>query len=124
MMGRDRPFTGRAAEFFETNCHVGLSPFTNKQIPFDDLTGVSESGDKLDGWHIGADRTMFGLDYPHFESRYCVVEDEVRALRESPCFSDSDVENVLFRNAANVYGFDLEALQPDVERIGLDLDDY
>jgi len=124
MMGRDRPFTGRAAEFFATNCHVGLSPFTNKQIPFDDLTGIAESGEKLDGWHIGADRTMFGVDFPHFESRYCVVEDEVRALTESPCFTDSDVENVLFRNAADVYGFDLAALAPEVERVGLELDHF
>lgn len=123
-LGRDRPFTGRAAEFFETNCHVGISPFTNEQIPFDDLTGISESGEKLDGWHIGADRTMFGADYPHFESRYCVVKDEVRALLASPCFSDADVENVLFRNAANLYGFDLEALAPDIERVGLELDAY
>jgi hypothetical protein len=122
-LGRDRPFTGRAAEFFATNCHVGLSPFTSRQIPFDDLTGISESGEKLDGWHIGADRTMFGLDYPHFESRYCVVAVEVRALRASSCFSDSDVENVLFRNAANVYGFDLEALQPVIERTGFELDE-
>jgi len=122
-LGRDRAFTGRASEFFETNCHVGLSPFNKNQIPFDDLTGISESGEKLDGWHVGADRTMFGLDYPHFESAYCVVEDEVRGLLASPCFGDSDVENVLFRNAAKLYGFDLDALAPVVERVGLELDD-
>ena len=67
---------------------------------------------------------MFGLDYPHFESHYCVVEDEVRALVASPCFSDSDVENVLFRNAAKVFGFDLEALRPEIERIGIELGDF
>lgn len=122
-LGRDRPFTQRASEFFETNCHVGLSPFNKNQIPFDDLTGISESGEKLDGWHVGADRTMFGLDYPHLESRFCVVEDEVRALLASPCFSDADVENVLYRNAAKVFGFDLETLAPEIERAGIDLDD-
>jgi predicted TIM-barrel fold metal-dependent hydrolase len=122
-IGRDRPFSGLASEFFESNCHVGLSPFTSKQIPFDDLAGVSESGAPLDGWHIGADKTMFGLDFPHFESHYCVVDDEVRALLASPCFSADDVERLLFRNAAEVYGFDLDALAPDIERVGVDLDD-
>jgi hypothetical protein len=116
-------FSGLASEFFESNCHVGLSPFTSKQIPFDDLAGVSESGAPLDGWHIGADKTMFGLDFPHFESHYCVVEDEVRAILASPCFSADDVESLLFRNAAEVYGFDLDALAPDIERVGVELDD-
>jgi hypothetical protein len=66
---------------------------------------------------------MFGLDYPHLESRFCVVEDEVRALLASPCFSDSDVENVLYRNAAKVFGFDLDALAPEIERVGIDLEE-
>ncbi len=37
--------------------------------------------------------------------------------------SDADARKVLYENAAAVYGFDVDRLRPDVERVGFRLDD-
>jgi predicted TIM-barrel fold metal-dependent hydrolase len=65
---------------------------------------------------IGVDRIMWGADYPHLEGTAPFTRE---ALRHT--FSDvdpADVAAMLGRNAAAVYGFDLDALAPLVERIG------
>ena len=65
---------------------------------------------------IGVDRIMWGADYPHLEGTSPYTRE---ALRHT--FSDVDPAEtaaMLGRNAASVYGFDLSALAPLVERIG------
>ena len=66
---------------------------------------------------------MFGVDYPHFESNYGRVTDEVTDLVKAPGVTEDDVHKVLYENAAELYGFDLGALQPDIDRIGFETDD-
>jgi hypothetical protein len=66
---------------------------------------------------------MFGVDYPHFESIFPGTMEKVGNLVGAPGITDTDARNILFENAADVYGFDRTALQPDIDRIGFALDD-
>jgi hypothetical protein len=64
---------------------------------------------------------MVGADYPHPETVFPVMFDEVRALTEHPSVSDADARKILYENAATLYGFDMDALQPHIDRVGFDL---
>ena len=37
--------------------------------------------------------------------------------------SDEDARKILYGNATKVYGFDLDALQPHIDKVGFELDD-
>ena len=41
----------------------------------------------------------------------------------APLVTEEDARKILYKNAAAVYGFDLAALQPDIDRVGFDLSD-
>ena len=91
-----------ATEYFRRNCWVGASQ------PGADDAAARES--------IGADRFMWGSDYPHNEGTFPHTRE---ALRQR--FSDVDpsaMHQLLAVNAAELYGFDLEALAPVAERVG------
>ncbi len=65
---------------------------------------------------IGVDRICWGTDYPHYEGTY---PHSRLALRHT--FHDiaaDDVRKMIGGNAAELYGFDLDALAPIVEKIG------
>ena len=47
------------------------------------------------GFHIGADRAMFGVDYPHFESIFPATMDKVGRLVTDPCVTESDARKIL-----------------------------
>jgi len=47
----------------------------------------------------------------------------VRTLTQHPSVTEDDAEKILFSNAAEVYGFDVDMLQPHVDRVGFELDD-
>ncbi len=66
---------------------------------------------------------MFGLDYPHFETIYPATMERVALLLEPSTVSEEDVQRILFDNAAEIYGFDRNALKPHVERVGFELRD-
>ena len=66
---------------------------------------------------------MFGVDYPHFESIYPSTSEQLAALVDEPSVTEADARRVLFENAADVYRFDVDALQPHVERVGFELSD-
>jgi len=88
-----------------------------------ELLGINAEQRSLPGFHIGVDACMFGVDYPHFESNYQRVSEEVADLASAPGVTEGDVHKVLFENAAEVYGFDLDVLQPDIERVGFETSD-
>lgn len=132
MMNRDRSVQRLASEYFTTNIFVGVSPFSPKQIPthlasgmdpLHELFGKDGDGRSLPGFHIGVDASMFGVDYPHFESNYQRVSEEVAGLASTSGLTEADVHKVLFENAAAVFDFDLGALEPHIDRIGFDIDD-
>ena len=65
---------------------------------------------------------MFGVDYPHFESIFPQTPDRVGELVAHPSISGEVARKILCENAARVYGFDLDRLQPEIERIGFDVE--
>jgi predicted TIM-barrel fold metal-dependent hydrolase len=123
MMGRERVFERQPSEYFGTNIFVGVSPFTPRQIPLNDLLGRDENGEPLPGFHVGADAAMYGVDYPHFESSFNRNMGEVATLVTAPGVSEDDARRVMLTNAAVALDFDLEALRPHIDRVGFEISD-
>ena len=66
---------------------------------------------------------MFGVDYPHFETIFPGTANEVAQLVDDPSVTEADARKILYGNAAEVYGFDLGALRPHIDRIGFTFED-
>jgi len=66
---------------------------------------------------VGRDRILWGNDYPHFEGCYPYSRENMRLAFHD--VEESEVRMMLAGNAAKLYGFDLEALRPHAERIGI-----
>jgi len=111
------------SEYYGKNVSVGLSPFSPRQDPRGDVFGKDMEGRTLPGFHPGVGAIMYGVDFPHFESCFQRNMGEVATLVTTPVLSDDDAHRILFDTAADVYGFDVDALQPDIERVGFDMDD-
>ena len=105
--------------YWAENCYAGLSPFTSSMTSLDDLA----RDDDVTGsdFFIGADKAMFGVDYPHFESIIGSVTPTLAELGAHPAITDEHARKLLYENAAQVYGFDLTGLQPHIDRVGFDL---
>ena len=116
---RERAFSRRPSEYWESNCFAGVSPFDAGQIDLATLGSDHETGPG--DFAIGPQKAMFGADYPHFESIFPATKDKVASLLAAPTVSEADVQRIVFDNAADVYGFDRELLQPHVDRVGFEL---
>jgi predicted TIM-barrel fold metal-dependent hydrolase len=112
---RMRQFTGSARSYWAANCFAGISPFTEDQVPLDELARPSA---EYQPFCIGSDTAMFGVDYPHFESVFPETKTRVDALVQHPSISADVSRKILYENAAGLYGFDLDLLAPDMERVG------
>jgi predicted TIM-barrel fold metal-dependent hydrolase len=89
-------------EYFERNFHVGAS-----------FLRATESAVRHE---VGVERIMWGADYPHSEGSYPYTREALRAA-----FGECDPEEtalMLETNAAELYGFDLEALRQIGDVIG------
>jgi predicted TIM-barrel fold metal-dependent hydrolase len=118
---RDRAFSRLPSEYWTSNCYAGISPFHPAQLPLAKFGSQYEP--EPGEFAIRCENSMFGVDYPHFESIYPGTVDQVAALVREPTMTGQDIQRVLFENAARVYGFDVEALQSVVDRVGLDVED-
>jgi len=67
---------------------------------------------------VGVDHILWGNDYPHFEGCYPHSRENMRLAFSS--VDPKEVRMMLGENAAKLYGFDLEALRPLAEKIGID----
>jgi hypothetical protein len=66
---------------------------------------------------VGIDRVLWGSDYPHHEGTFPHTRQALRLA-----FGDVDPAEtrlMLGENAARLYGFDLAALEPIAERVGV-----
>jgi predicted TIM-barrel fold metal-dependent hydrolase len=117
-MGESGGFKRLASEYWQSNCYAGVSPFHPAQIPFESLGADAPRGPEF---RVTGSNVMFGVDYPHYESIYPEVREQVVALAAADHVTPDDVDRILLRNAAEVYGFDLQALAPHVERVGFEL---
>ena len=122
-MNRERTVSKKASEYIGQNCFIGVSPFDPRQLPIDELIGRDSDQKPLDGFHIGPDAAMFGVDYPHFESFVPHTFEKVTVLAENPSVTEEDVQKVLFDNAAELYDFDRRLLQPHIDRMGFEVED-
>ncbi len=90
------------SEYFARNCYIGASFMPRSEARYIDA--------------VGLDRIMWGSDFPHEEG---TTPHSLEALRST--FFDVPEEKCrqLFAGvAANVYGFDLDALTPVAKKIG------
>jgi predicted TIM-barrel fold metal-dependent hydrolase len=102
-------FAGEAAqlpllpsEYFARNCYVGAS-----------FMSPREARHRHD---VGVERIMWGCDYPHEEGTAPYTLDCLKATFGG--VPAEEVRQMLGGVAADVYGFDLDALTPVAERIG------
>jgi hypothetical protein len=122
VMGRKNPLDRKPTDYWGTNIWAGISPFSVEQAPIEQVVG--EIGGPADRpFCFGTGRSMFGVDYPHFEAIWPETNAAVAALVGHPNVTEGDARKVLYENAATLYGFDLEALQPDFERVGFTMED-
>ena len=92
----------RPSTYFARNCYVGAS--------FPSLADADSMGT------IGIDRIMWGSDYPHHEASSPFTKE---SLQLAFCdFTPAEMHSILGATAADVYGFDLEALAPVAARYG------
>jgi predicted TIM-barrel fold metal-dependent hydrolase len=97
----------RPSEYFERQCFIGAS-----------FLPPHEGADRH---RIGVDKLMWGSDYPHLEGTWPNSTD---ALRETfGSYPEHETRAILGRNAAGVYGFDLEKLLPISDKVGPSLAD-
>ena len=106
-MQRMRQFAGAARDYWAANCFAGISPFTEEQVPLQELARPSA---EYDAFAIGCDNAMFGVDYPHFESVYPETKAQVNALASHPSITAEVARKIMCGNAARVYGFDVAKL--------------
>ena len=94
--------SGLPSDYFGRNLFIGASTMSQEEVRRRHV--------------IGCDVMMWGTDYPHPEGTWPNTVPRIKAT-----FADVPVEDtrkLLGLTAADVYGFDLEALRPVAERIG------
>ena len=89
-------------EYYQQNCWIGASfmPPHEGKLRHD----------------VGIDKLMWGSDYPHLEGTW---PNTMKALHETfGDYPEDEIRDILGRNAAGVYGFDLSAVGPIAAEIG------
>ena len=114
LMNRERTVKRTASEYWGTNLHMGLSPFTIEQFN----GGVEFEDD--DAATVTPETVMFGVDFPHFESIIFDTDRQVRSLLDHPAVDDALARKIFYENAAELYSFDLDLLAPHMERVGFE----
>ena len=105
-MGREPTMKKLPSEYWATNCYAGCSPPTRVEYEMRD--------------ELGVDRMMFGVDYPHFETIWPVTKQTVQGTLGYLGVPEREARQILMENPAGAYGFDLDALAPHIERVGVD----
>jgi predicted TIM-barrel fold metal-dependent hydrolase len=100
--GAEHVLPRSATDYFRQNVWMGVSNPSDQDV--------------ATRHEIGIDRWMWGSDYPHDEGSAPYTKQHLRAR-----FHDvprDEVEMMLNRNAADLYGFDLDALAPLAAKVG------
>lgn len=91
-----------ATEYFEQNCWIGAS-FPRRS----DVDAFRS---------LGIHKIMWGSDFPHDEGTPPFTTEALRQVFFD--WDEADLRKVLAENAAELYGFDLDALAPEASRLG------
>jgi predicted TIM-barrel fold metal-dependent hydrolase len=90
------------SEYFDRNCGIGSSNTRRREL--------------ARRYEIGVGNIMWGNDFPHPEGTWPYTRDFLKDRFWD--VSQAETERILGLNAAEFYGFDLEALVPVAQRIG------
>lgn len=113
--GQTRPYKRRPSDYLRTNIFMGVSPFPHP-------SGVAEAFDDGQARElVSTGNAMIGVDYPHPETALSWLRDAVDRFAAAPNISEAGARKVIYGNAAQLYGIDLAALQPHIERVGFEL---
>lgn len=102
-MSKSKPLAEPPSFYARRNCWYGAS--------FPSPADVSGRD------YVGVDHILWGNDYPHYEGCYPYSRENMRLAYAD--VDEVEVRMMLGENAANLYGFDLEALRPAAERLGI-----
>jgi predicted TIM-barrel fold metal-dependent hydrolase len=92
-----------ATEYFQQNVWLGVS-----------FPGLADAKAAKDS--VGIDKFMWGSDYPHDEGTYPFSREALRQVFSE--WGEDDMRKILATNAAKLYNFDLDALQPLADKFG------
>ena len=85
----------KPSEYWQRQCHVGSSFIRPAEVPLRTVVGV--------------DKIMWGSDYPHKEASFPFSREAIRlSFVDVP---QDEIDAMLGRNAAALYGFDYDALR-------------
>ncbi len=100
--GEDHVLPRDATDYFRQNCWMGVSNPGPADVAVRD--------------QVGLDRWMWGSDYPHDEGTYPYTREHLRdRFHDVP---EAELRQLLGANAAELYGFDLDALAPHATAVG------
>jgi predicted TIM-barrel fold metal-dependent hydrolase len=95
----------KPSDYFNRQCYIGASLLTRAEI------GIRDA--------IGVDKMMIGVDYPHHEGTWNGgTQDYIQATLGANEVSIDEARRILGRTAADVFGFDVDALTPIANRVG------
>jgi predicted TIM-barrel fold metal-dependent hydrolase len=97
----------KPSEYWARQCHVGSSFIRPAEV------GIRHQ--------VGVDRIMWGSDYPHKEGSYPYTREHLRASFAG--VPHEEIAAMLGRNAASVYGFDLDFLGTIADRVGPEVEE-
>jgi predicted TIM-barrel fold metal-dependent hydrolase len=95
------------SEYWQRQCFVGSSSVSRAETDM--------------RYEIGVDCMMFGSDYPHVEGTWPRTFDWVAATLGG--IPEAEQRQILGGNAARLYGFDLDLLEPIAQRVGIPVAD-
>jgi len=95
------------SQYWKRQCSVGASSVSRAETDM--------------RYEIGVENMMFGSDYPHVEGTWPRTYDWVRATLGG--IPENEQRLILGGNAARLYGFDLEQLDPIAQRVGIPVAD-
>jgi predicted TIM-barrel fold metal-dependent hydrolase len=90
------------SEYFARQCHIGASFLPPRECALRD--------------EIGADRIMWGTDYPHVEGSCPYTKEHLRLTFAG--MDPEEIQRIVGLNAAKLYGFDVDALAKLAARVG------
>ncbi len=95
----DTPLSMKPSEYFARNCWIGASfPGRDEALAIRQIT------------ELYGDRVMWGSDYPHHEATSPFSKESLSYAFYD--FTPDEMRKLLSVNIADVYGFDLDALDP------------
>jgi predicted TIM-barrel fold metal-dependent hydrolase len=95
----------KPSEYWTRQCHLGSSLLTRDEVRARHL--------------IGVDKMMFGVDYPHHEGTFGGgTRNYLRATFGAASVSVAEARQMLGGNAAQLFGFDLDALGQIAAEVG------